>query len=183
MEPYLGEIRLFAGTYAPRGWAFCDGRQLSVSEYATLFSLLGTTYGGDGVTKFQLPKIQNRVVVGTGQFFNGDNYVLGGTGGQSTVALRAANVPTHSHSLIGCQINATTAEPSGKSVLANSVPDGSTGGYTSVKFYASLPTGTLKPDSPLNPNVVQPAGNSTPHNNMMPYLTMNYIIALTGLYP
>jgi len=182
MEYYVGEIRIFAGTYAPDGWHFCDGSYLQISEYNALFSLLGTTFGGNGVNNFQLPNMQARVGIGSGKISGGNNtYVLGQTGGLEEVVLTSETIPAHSHVINAYTGDATIADPTNDSVLAASVPDGS--GYTSVKLYASLPAGTTTPDSPLDPCAVEYQGGSQAHENMMPYTTVNYIIALNGLYP
>ncbi len=182
MDYYVGEIRIFAGTYSPRGWHFCDGSMLQITEYPALFSLLGTVYGGDGRVTFQLPNMHSRVAVGTGKLLGGINtYVLGQTGGKTEVMLTTSNIPAHSHTLKAYTGDASTADPSGNKALAASLPGGA--GYESVKFYASLPSGVTEPDSQLDERAVAVAGYGLAHQNMMPCITVNYIIALNGTYP
>lgn len=180
MDCYIGEIKMFAGNFAPSGWLICDGSTLPIQGNEVLFALLGTTYGGDGRTNFALPDLREKVAVGNGQL-GSTNYVTGATGGANTVALTIANIPSHNHPLNAYADTATTASPIGTNILAVSVPQGST--YTSAKLYASLPTGATDPDSPLDPVAVSSSGGDTPHDNLMPYLTINYIIAKTGLFP
>ncbi|EXG77861.1 microcystin-dependent protein [Xylanibacter oryzae DSM 17970] len=181
MDPFLGEIRLFAGNYAPQGWHICDGSSLPISQNEALYSLIGTTYGGDSVN-FNLPDLRGKVPVGKGQLLGGANYVLAAKGGTSQVQLNATNNPPHTHLLNAVQVNGTTSDPTGNKVLAKSVLKDNTV-YANVKNYDTLPSGTTEPDSPLNANAIQAQGNSMPHNNMMPYTVMNYIIALEGIYP
>jgi microcystin-dependent protein len=167
-EPYLGEIRIFAGTYAIRGWAFCDGRLLSIAENEALFSLLGTTYGGDGVTTFALPDLRGRVPIHAGQAQGLSPYVLGQTGGSESVTLRAEQLPAHTHTFGAATRAADTATPGGNLL-------GNTG---DVLLYHT-PAGTPS----MDPKTIQPTGGNQPHDNMAPFLAMNFIIALEGIYP
>jgi Microcystin-dependent protein len=180
MDCYIGEIKMFAGNFAPSGWLLCNGSTLPIQGNETLYSLLGTTYGGDGITNFALPDLREQVVVGKGQLGT-TNYTTGSKGGANTVVLTIANIPPHNHPINAYADTATTASPTGTSVLANSVPQGA--GYTDAKLYVSLPAGTTNPDSPLDPVAVASYGGSVAHDNLMPYLTINYIIARAGLYP
>lgn len=171
---------MFAGYYAPSGWLICDGSTLPIQGNEALYALLGTTYGGNGATTFALPDLREKVVVGNGQLGT-TNYVTGSTGGANTVTLTIANMPPHNHTLNAYADTATSASPTGTNILAVSVPQGTT--YTSAKLYAALPTGTTDPDSPLDFVAVSSSGGSAPHDNLMPYLTINYIIAKTGTFP
>lgn len=183
MENFIGEIRLFAGTYAPEGWHICDGSLMSISDYEALFSLLGTVYGGDGRLTFGLPDLQGRIPVGTGKFPTSlNNYVLGAKGGTKASMVDQDELPPHSHTMSATTANATTGDPT-NNFLASSNGNGYADG---VNLYINiqggvLPTGatiaTLDTDS-----VDQTGGNHT-HPNMQPYICINYIIALTGLYP
>lgn len=177
MENYLGEIRLFAGNYVPQDWNICDGSTFKISEYEALYSIIGTTYGGDGVTTFKIPDLRNRVVVGVGQLLGGSNYILAQQGGAATVTLTPSQIPAHNHTLNAVNKNATSEDPTG-SMLACTIPPTS-GGYDNVYLYTKMaPTGTLDSSS------IQPLqGGGQPHNNMMPYVTLNYIIAMLGIYP
>lgn len=162
MEPYVGEIRMFAGNFAPQGWALCNGQIMSIAENDMLFSLLGTTYGGDGQTTFGLPDLRGRAPLHTSP-----TYPLGATGGTETVTLTANQMPAHTHIP-----NATvsTAE------LTN--PANSLWAKGTYACYA-----VAAPDVAMSPNSVAPVGGSQPHDNMMPSLTISYIISLYGVYP
>lgn len=162
--PYIGEIRLVGFTFAPQGWAFCDGSTLSIAENDTLFSLLGTTYGGDGVSTFQLPNLTGRIPVhaGTGQ----SPYVQGQTGGATTVTLNANQMPAHQHSVASQNGGGNSQTPAGNYFAS-----------TSPAVYATPATYVAMGST------VGAAGSSQPHDNMQPYLVMNYIISLFGVYP
>ena len=162
-EPYVGEIRLFAGNFAPVGWAFCDGQLLSIAQNVVLFELVGTTYGGDGVSTFQLPDLRGRVPV-----HQGHGYLPGQQGGQETVTLSAAQMPAHGHAMYACTAPASATQgPSG--VLASSA---------AMRLYGS---GT--PVMAMDPHALAPAGGGQPHENMPPFVALNYIIAMFGIYP
>ncbi|MBW8687416.1 phage tail protein [Chitinophaga rhizophila] len=190
MDNYIGEIRLFAGNFAPVGWDVCDGRLLAISQYEALFVLLGTQYGGDGITTFALPDLRVRIPVGTGQM-NGTggngNYILGQSAGTPNVTLLTSNLPGHTHPLVAINTAATTGDPN-NNMLAVSNGNNNTGptAYPDVNLYTTLPLpagGTTVPNALLDPLAISPAGGTQPHDNMMPYLTINYIIALYGIFP
>jgi microcystin-dependent protein len=173
-QPYVGEIRMFGGNFAPAGWMFCNGQLLSISEYNTLFNLIGTTYGGDGVQTFALPNLQGRVPLHQGTGLS--TYVMGQTGGVETVTLTTNQMPSHSHPIVSDANNATTASPA-NAYPANAVPN----------LPYTVPGGPANPDSPvfrnLNPAMLPNAGGSQPHDNMQPYLAVSFIISLFGVYP
>lgn len=170
-EPFVAEIRIFAGNFAPRGWAFCNGQLLPVSQNTALFSLIGTTYGGDGRTTTALPNLQGRAPMHPGRGPGLTDRRLGQRGGVEMVTLTEAQMPNHNHTFRG------TAENGEQGSLTNQVSLGRSRGGS---LYQSNTSSNLVPmDERTLPN----AGGSQPHNNMQPYLTMNFIIALVGLYP
>lgn len=166
MEAYVGEIKLFAGNYAPAGWAICNGTTLSIPGNEMLFSLIGTTYGGDGQTTFALPDFRGRVVLSQGQNpTTGTTYNVGQKAGTETVTLTLDQLPAHTHGVQASSNGPTTNNPEGAI-------------WTTNKQYSTLaPNGTMKP------NTVSSVGGNGAHNNMMPFLPINYIICLYGLYP
>jgi microcystin-dependent protein len=175
-NPYLGEIRMFAGNFAPQGWAFCDGQLLSVAQNQALFSLLGTTYGGDGRQSFGLPDLRGRLPLHPGQGPGLSDYRLGQRGGAESVALSDAEMPAHSHTA-QVQVHVSSqpgqvADPSG-AFLADS---GTTNTYATSSDSATLNQGAVQV---TNSN----AGSGQPHTNMQPYACVNFIIALVGEYP
>jgi len=170
-EPYVGEIRMFAGTYAPRGWALCNGDLLSVNGNEALFSLLNTYYGGDGRTSFALPDMRGRVPMHMGQGPGLRPYPIGALLGAEKITLRETEMPTHKHLINASQIDADKVEPEGR-VLAKA----------SKNFYDKTAT---KPVVSLSDLAVSPSGEENPssHYNMQPYIGMHFIIALIGTYP
>jgi microcystin-dependent protein len=166
--PFIGEIRMFAGNFAPQGWAFCDGQTLAISQNDALFALIGTTYGGDGQTTFNLPDLRSRLPVHNGQLTGGSNYVQGSTFGVETVTLNTQQMATHNHAVQGAGA-ATSVSPAG-AVYA--------GGQGNLNLYA-----TAAPNVPMAAGMVQSAGGSQPHDNIMPYLAIRFIIALEGIFP
>jgi microcystin-dependent protein len=168
MEAFIGSIMLFAGNFAPRGWAFCQGQIVAISSNTALFSLLGTTYGGDGRTTFALPDLRGRVPLGPGQGPGLSRYVEGQQGGQEAVPLTTQQIPSHTHVLVASGNTPTTAAPAGALL-----PTGSS------RIYAS----DLGAPQQLAAQSVQPAGGSQPHDNVQPYLAINYIICLQGIFP
>jgi microcystin-dependent protein len=164
VDPFLGEIRLVAFTFAPRGWAFCAGQLLSISQNTALFSLLGTTYGGDGRTTFALPDLRGRVPVGAGQSASGSTYALGFTGGQEAVKLTASQMPAHSHPVRASSGASTTGNPS------NGVPAAG-GAYGATR------------NAKMSAEMIGRSGGGQAHDNRQPYVSLNYIIALQGIFP
>lgn len=176
MDPFLGEIRLFAGSYIPENWVACNGQTLSVTEYQALYSLLGTTYGGDGVTTFAVPNLQVALAVGQSGSVTpptmANPYPLAQKGGAYQVTLTEANLPNHTHAASVSSASATTVTP-GPSVTFAATTDS----YTAYVTSASPPTVTAAA------NAVSSVGGGQGHQNMMPTLVMNYIMAVAGIYP
>lgn len=166
MDPFLGQIQLFGFGFAPRGWAACEGQLLSISANTALFSLLGTTYGGDGKTTFGLPDLRGRVPLHQGQGPGLSSYVLGEVGGAEQVTLTADQVGRHNH---GVQGSATGASKS---------PSGSVPAYNDASPSYGAPDGTA-----MSANMTQPNNGGNPHENRQPYLAMNWCIAVDGIYP
>jgi len=172
-DPFIGEIRLFAGTYAPQGWLVCDGSNVSIIDYEVLYTLLGTTYGGNGVTTFALPDLRNRLPVGQGTGPALTPRVIGQNFGVENVLLTQAQLPAHSHTIQGSADNASTGTPGTALVLAT---------LTSGTMYDSgVPNPTLQ--RKLSPQAIPVAGSNVPHSNLMPTTVLNYIIATIGIYP
>jgi len=165
-EPFVAEIRIFAGNFAPRGWAFCNGQLLPVSQNTALFSLIGTTYGGDGRTTTALPNLQGRAPMHPGRGPGLTDRRLGQRGGVETVSLTEAQMPNHNHTLFGTGEDGRSTNPAGNYV-----------GAGNDIFSNPSNLGTMAEQSLPN------AGGSQAHNNLQPYLAINYIIALVGLYP
>lgn len=174
-DPFLGEIRMFGGNFAPRTWAFCNGQLLSIAQNSALFSLLGTTYGGDGVTTFGLPNLQSRVPLHAGTL-GSDTYTLGQPSGVEAVTLTTLNLPTHTHTLNTTAAAGTTNVPNSSTVLADVGP----AGITTVNVYKPF-DGSAQ--VALSSNAVSTAGQNQSHDNMQPFLTLNFIIALEGIFP
>lgn len=164
-SPYIGEILLVPYNFAPAGWLLCQGQLLSISQNTALFSLLGTTYGGDGISNFALPDLRGRSPIGFGQGPGLQTYIEGQSGGEETVTLTLSQIPTHSHRAFGSTNVATTASP-GNAVWATE---------TRLNIYSSV-GGTAMAPSSLT-------GGNQPHDNMSPYLTLNYVIAVRGIFP
>ncbi len=175
MDPFIGEIRLFAGTFAPVGWALCDGQLIAIAQNEALFSLLGTTYGGDGVSTYALPDFRGRVPLHQGSGPLG-NYVLGERAGTETVTLTGGQLPNHSHTA-GASAAAPAAVPAGGINLASTaMVTGSP--LPKPKMYADPATLVA-----MSPNAIAAAGGSLAHNNMAPNLALNFIIAMQGIFP
>lgn len=172
-DPFVGEIRLFAGTYAPQGWLACDGSQIQISENEILFTLLGTTYGGDGVRTFALPDLRNRLPVGQGTGPALSPRTMGQTFGAASVPLTQAQLPAHSHTIQGSADNATTGIPGPTTVLATLA--------SGTLYDSGVPNPTLERN--LSPQSIPVVGGSVPHSNLMPTTALNYIIATVGIYP
>jgi microcystin-dependent protein len=162
-QPYVGEIRIFAGNFAPAGWMFCDGQLLPISEYETLFNLIGTTYGGDGQSTFALPDLRGRLPL-----HMGNGFTLAETGGVETVTLTVSQVPAHNHAFLATSSLSGSTGPGGN-VLAEST--------TLTMFQSGAPTVALPPGTGGS------TGGSQPHSNFQPYLCLDFIISLFGIFP
>lgn len=171
MDPFVAEIRIFPFNFPPKGWAFCDGQILPLSQNTALFSLLGTTYGGDGKSNFALPNMQGNAPMHPGQGPGLSLHDLGETGGSDTVSLLESEIPSHSHALLAAPNPALVATPGPTVTLARS---------RTVTAYIA-PSGQSLVN--MSDNTLAPAGGDQPHNNMQPYLTLNFCIALQGVYP
>jgi microcystin-dependent protein len=167
-DPFVAEIRIFPFTFAPRGWAHCDGQVLPISQNTALFSLLGTTYGGDGKSTFALPDLQGRAPMHPGQGPGLSLHDVGELGGSATVGLLTSEMPAHTHTLNASEADGLERTPAGQ-LLATGV---------AISQYQAPGAVTG-----LTPSSVVPAGNSEPHNNLAPYLTLNFNIALQGVFP
>lgn len=165
-DSFIGEIRMFAGNFAPYNWAFCNGALVPIYENEALFTLIGTTYGGDGQNTFALPNLQSRVPV-----HQGNGHIIGEMGGVESVTLTVQQIPVHSH-IPAANSTGTTGKKSS--------PTNAVWSNNGTSQYDSGPVGTL---SAMRANSVQPAGGSQPHENMQPYLVVNFIICLYGYYP
>jgi microcystin-dependent protein len=168
-DPFVAEIRIFPFNFAPKGWAFCDGQLLPLSQNTALFSLLGTTYGGDGKSTFALPNMQGNAPMHPGQGPGLSLYDLGEMGGVETVTLLVSEIPVHSHTMNASDIQADKTVPSSSTVLGQSQ-----GG----SLYAAAANLV-----PMAFQALPPAGGGLPHNNMQPYLTLNFCIAMQGVFP
>ncbi|WP_371345956.1 phage tail protein [Ancylobacter sp. IITR112] len=191
MDAYLGELRIFAGDYAPRGWAFCHGQTLPISQNQALYALLGTIWGGDGINSFALPDLRGRLVVGSGHGPGLTARTLGEVVGESTVLLGKQQLPAHTHHLAASDQNATSDTPTNESALFATAfsPDAASDKeglpYLNDTSYVDPQDGKTKQREPqvLAIDTVTEAGGASPHNNAMPTLSINYIIALTGNFP
>ena len=161
-QPYVGEIRMFAGNFAPAGWMFCEGQLLPISENETLFNLIGTTYGGDGQSTFALPDLRGRIPI-----HQGNGFILAETGGAEEITLTVNQIPAHGHPLLASEALATQELPA-----TNVTAQGE------VALY-----GNEAPFTPMNAAAVGPVGGSQPHTNFQPYLCVDFIISLFGLFP
>ena len=164
-QPYVGEIRMFAGSFAPAGWMFCEGQLLPISENETLFNLIGTTYGGDGQSTFALPDLRGRLPL-----HQGNGFSLAETGGAETVTLTVNQIPAHTHALLGSSNIAAQTAPANQLAGKNS-------GASNAPFGTDIPLSTL------NAQAVGPIGGSQPHENFQPYLCVDFIISLFGIFP
>lgn len=168
-DPFVAEIRIFPFNFSPKGWAFCDGQLLPISQNTALFSLLGTMYGGNGQSNFALPDLQGSAPMHPGQGPGLSNYTQGETGGQTTVSLLTSEIPNHTHTLKVANDSGLQSRPNG-AVMAR------------APFYKNV-TQTPTQTTQLAVEAVAPAGGDQPHNNMQPYLTLHFCIALQGVYP
>ncbi len=161
-QPYVGEIRMFAGNFAPVGWMFCSGQLLPISENEILFQLIGTTYGGDGQSTFALPDLQSRVPI-----HQGNGFILAQSGGAEEITLTVQQIPIHTHSMLATD-----------DVPTQSTPAGNVTGQAANKIYRAG-----SPSVFLSPQAMGSTGGSQPHTNLQPYLTINFIISLFGIFP
>src|SRR5688572_21305192 len=168
-EPYIGEIRMFAGNFAPVGWMFCQGQTLPISENDALFTLIGTTYGGDGQETFNLPNLASRVPIHMGTGPDGTTYQLAEMAGTEQETLTVQQIPNHSHPFTANIANGTASNPAGAVLSASA---------SSVQLMV-VGTGS----TPMNPQSITPAGGSQPHENTQPFLCINFIISLFGVFP
>jgi microcystin-dependent protein len=173
MEAFIGSIILFAGNFAPNGWQLCQGQLLPISQNAALFSLLGTFYGGNGVSTFALPDLRGRVPVGQGQGPGLSSYDIGEVGGVENVTLLSTQMPAHNH-LVNASNTAADQGAPGGNFLAEIV-DAVSG--------AATPIYTATSNAQMNPTAISLAGGNQPHQNLSPFLCLNYIICLNGIYP
>lgn len=164
-QPYVGEFRMFAGNFPPAGWMFCEGQLLPISENETLFQLIGTTYGGDGESTFALPDMRGRLPL-----HQGNAFILAETGGAEEITLTVNQIPSHTHTMVASADVASTLAASGAVLAASS-------GATVSPYGTDFPRATLAPQS------ISPIGGSQPHTNMKPYLCVNFIISLFGIFP
>src|SRR5215469_4365797 len=177
-NPLLGEIKMFAGNFAPKGWALCNGQLLSIAQNTALFSILGTTYGGNGTTNFALPNLQGRITVGQGQGSGLNPYTLGEIGGEETHTLTIPEMPSHSHPVnaVANGQSGGTNVPSVDRLLATAYS--AAAGNPFVSIYSSA-----APSLTMNAQAVGTAGGNQPHENRMPFLSLNWCIALQGIFP
>lgn len=173
--PYLGEIKLFAGSFQIFGWAFCNGQLLPIAQNDALYALLGTTYGGDGVNTFALPNLQSRVALHQGQGPGLTNRTIGEASGVETVTLTSSQLPSHTHQTIATTVAGTAMAP------ANALPAKPSLATTEFLYLSGAATGTT--DAPPAPSSVSAAGGNQPHDNIQPVLALNYLIALEGVFP
>jgi microcystin-dependent protein len=162
-QPYVGEIRMFGGNFAPAGWMFCEGQLLPISENETLFQLIGTTYGGDGESTFALPDLRGRIPI-----HQGNGFILAETGGAEEITLTINQIPSHTHALLGTTNLADTPNVQGGLPATGSIS----------QLYWGDP-----PDTACSPSAISPIGGSQPHTNFQPYLCIDFIISLFGIFP
>jgi microcystin-dependent protein len=164
-QPYVGEIRMFAGNFAPDGWMFCGGQLLPISENETLFQLIGTTYGGDGESTFALPDLRGRIPV-----HQGNGFILAETGGAEEITLNVSQIPAHAHALLAANVAATDANPTAMVTARDNL-------VGADLYLDDDPTVTMAATA------IGPVGGSQPHTNFQPYLCINFIISLFGIFP
>ena len=163
-QPYIGEIRMFAGNFAPAGWMFCEGQLLPISENTTLFQLIGTTYGGDGESTFALPDLRGRLPI-----HQGNGFQLAETGGAEEITLAASQIPSHTHPLLAAGVSGNASTPQNNVLAAT---DGTISPYISDSPFVNLA-----------PQAIGGTGGSQPHTNLQPYLCVDFIISLFGIFP
>jgi|ERR1041385_1890910 microcystin-dependent protein len=168
-DPFIGEIRMFGGNFAPAGWMFCSGQLIPISENDAMFNLIGTTYGGDGQATFALPDLQGRVPV-----HQGSGFIIGQNGGSENVTLSTQQIPQHNHTALTTATAGTTNVPNNTAIFADT---GTTGAITTYLPFANAS------QQPLLPSVLTNTGGSQPHDNMQPFLVVNFIISMFGIFP
>jgi microcystin-dependent protein len=200
MEPYVGQIMLFAGNFAPQGWAMCNGQMLQIRSYQALFSIIGNYYGGDGIQLFQLPDLRGRVPIHFGSNNEGSEFKLAESGGNERTSLQISNLPAHSHVANGGQVSITgevhaqmkvnnsEGSESSPSLQYLGIEGSATGLYANSSDGTTLASDAIKVDASQLSGAIQnisigATGNNMPFSNMQPFLVMNYIIALEGIYP
>jgi microcystin-dependent protein len=167
-QPFIGEIRMFAGNFAPVGWEFCNGQLVPIAENDAMFTLIGTAYGGDGESTFGLPNLQSRIPVHQGQGPGLSPRTLAEMGGVESVTLTTQQMPVHNHALVASLNVGGSANPQGQLLAAG----------PNVQFFRAI-----APNANMAPNIISAAGGSQPHDNLMPYLCVNYIISMFGIFP
>jgi microcystin-dependent protein len=167
-QPYIGEIRMFAGSFAPAGWSFCNGQLMPISQNDAMYIVIGTMYGGDGESTFALPNLQSRVPMHMGNGPDGVTYQIAEAAGVESVTLTTQQIPSHTHALLGSSTAATLTSPSSNVVGTSAQVD-----------YLTVSTATLA----MNANSITPVGGSQPHSNLQPFLVISFIISLFGLFP
>lgn len=178
-QPYVGQILMFAGSFAPAGWMTCQGQSVPISEYDTLFNLIGTTYGGDGQEAFNLPDLQGRVPIHMGQGGGLSNYVIGQKSGTETVTLTSQQIPSHNHLVVAASSPGSQNTPSGSVILA----DEQVGLGTASPFvYTPFNSGAPNPVT-MAASTISTTGGNQPHENIQPVITVTYIIAMFGVFP
>ena len=170
-QPFVGQVLAVGFNFAPSGWFLCNGQLLAIAEYQVLFTLIGTTYGGNGTTTFAVPNLNGRAIVGSGQAAGFSNYVLGQNAGTESVTLNANQLPLHTHPISASSNAATASAPASNLILA------------APSVASPLMFGTVAPTTPLAPTTIGTAGGNQPHENRQPFLTVNYIIAAFGIFP
>ncbi len=177
MDPFLGQINLLGCNFAPQGWALCQGQLLAIAQNTALFSLLGVSFGGNGTTAFGLPDLRSRAPIGFGQGPGLSDYAIGAPGGAETVTINASSYPAHSHTLFAAAGPGTTNAPGG--MIEAEGQTGGRGGTINLALYSA--SGTPTPLAPAA--LAAAAGGSQPHDNVQPYLALNFCIALQGIFP
>jgi microcystin-dependent protein len=175
-DPFVGQITLYPYTFAPKGWAMCQGQLLPIQQYTALFSLIGISFGGNGTSNFALPDLRGRVPVGVGQLSGGSNYVMGEISGVENVNLQSTEMPNHNHALNATTTQGTVNNPS-NAVLASPAAGRGGSGSSGQPYNPGVPNTTLLPVS------LAVAGNNVPHNNIQPSLVLTPCIALNGVFP
>lgn len=176
MDPFLGEIRMVGWNFAPNGWALCNGQLIAISQNPALFSLLGTYYGGDGIQTFALPNLQGRVPIHQGNGIGLSPYVIGSNGGNENVTLLSTQIPAHNHLMGVSNLPGSVANPT-NAILAQGNSGTGREAVAVSDYVSTAATGTL------TPTAISITGGSQPHNNIQPYLCINFIIALQGIFP